>query len=80
MAKDVIYLGSNVSSDEGGVAMRSRYFPVWQYNKDKPEKFWVDFFIMANAKNYFIYHLDVYQGNNKANIDTNSALHKIPTT
>ena len=43
MAKEVFHLGPNVSFDEGGVAMRSRYCPVRQYNKDKPEKFRVDF-------------------------------------
>ena len=80
MAKDVFYLGENVSFDEGGVAMRSRYCPVRQYNKDKPEKFRVDFFIMADAEHHFIYHLDVYQGKNKANIDINQTLHKLPTT
>ena len=79
-AKHVFNLGPNVSFDEGGVAMRSRYCPVRQYNKDKPEKFRVDFFIMADAKHYFIYHLDVYQGKNKANIDIDPTLHNLPTT
>ena len=37
MAKKVFHIGPNVSFDEGGVAMRSRYCPVRQYNKDKPE-------------------------------------------
>ena len=80
MAKEVFHLGPNVSFDEGGVAMRSRYCPVRQYNKDKPEKFRVDFFIMADAAYHFIYHLDVYQGKNKANIDIDSTLRKLPTT
>ena len=39
------------------------------YNKDKPGKYRVDIFILANAKYYFIYHIDVYQGKNTANID-----------
>ena len=59
-AKEIFHLGKNVSFDEGGVAMRSRYCPVRQYNKDKPDKFRVDFFVMADTKYYFIYHLDVY--------------------
>ena len=42
--------------------MRSRFCPVHQYNKDKPDKFRVDFFILADVQHYFIYHLDVYQG------------------
>ena len=41
--------------DEGGIAMRSRYCPVRQYNKDKPNKYRVDFFILADASYYFIY-------------------------
>ena len=79
-AKNVFSLGPNVSFDEGGIAMRSRYCPVRQYNKDKPDKFRVDFFIMADAKHYFLYHLDVYQGKNRANIDIDSTLHNLPTT
>ena len=41
------------------------------YNKDKPDKFRVDFFILADSKHYFIYHFDVYQVKNKSNIDIN---------
>ncbi len=40
-----------------------------QYNKDKPDKYRADFFILADARDYFIYNLDVYQGKIKANID-----------
>ena len=68
MAKKIFYLGPNVSFDEGGVAMRSRFCPVRQYCKDKPAKYWVDFFILADSGDCFIYYLDVYQGKNKANI------------
>ena len=60
--------------------MRSCYCPVRQYNKDKPDKFRVDFFILADTKYYFIYHLDVYQGKNKANIDIDSTITHLPTT
>ena len=35
---------------------------------------------MADAKHYFIYHLDVYQGKNKANIDIDPTLRNLPTT
>ena len=79
-ARGVFHLGPNVSFDEGGVAMRSRYCPVRQYNKDKPDKYRVDFFILADAKHYFIYHLDVYQGKNKANIDIHPSVRNLPTT
>ena len=60
--------------------MRSRYCPVRQYNKDKPDKFRVGFFVMADTKYYFIYHLDIYQGANKSNIDIDASITKLPTT
>ena len=79
-AKEVFSLGANVSFDEGGIAMRSRYCPVRMYNKDKPDKFRVDFFLLADSIEYFIYHLDVYQGKNKSNIDIDNSLLHFPTT
>ena len=79
-AMKVFNLGDKVAFDEGGVAMRSRYCPIQMYNKDKPEKFRVDFFIMADAKYYFIYHLDVYQGKNKSNVDVHHEARRLPTT
>jgi len=60
--------------------IRSIYYPVRQYNKDKPAKFRVDLFILADSKHYFIYHLHVYQGKNKANIDNDRQLYHLPTT
>ena len=63
VAKKTFIMGPDVAFDEGGVAMRSRYCPVRQYNKDKPDKYRVDFFIMADARDYNVGHLDVYQGN-----------------
>ena len=60
--------------------MRSRYCPVQIYNRDRPDKFRVDFFILADSKHYFIYHLDVYQGKNKASIDINHLVKNLPTT
>ena len=80
MARDVFYLGPNAAFDEGGVAMRSRYCPVRQYNKDKPAKYRVEFFLLADTDYYNVFHLDVYQGSNKANIDIHPTLHKLPTT
>jgi hypothetical protein len=70
----------DLSFDEGGVGCRSRYCPVRQYNKDKPQKFRVDFFICADSKNYFILHLDVYQGKNAANIGIHDSIVDLPTT
>ena len=79
-ARHVFHLGPKASFDEGGIPMRSRYCPVRMYNKDKPDKFRVDFFILADSKYYFIFHLDVYQGKNKANIDIAPMISTLPTT
>ena len=74
--------GPNISFDEGGVASRSRMNPVRQYNKDKPDKFRVDFFVLCNNTPgaYFIIHIDVYQGRNTENIRIPPEIHKMPTT
>ena len=60
--------------------MRSRFCPVRMYNRDKPAKFRVDFFILADAKYYFISHLDVYQGANDRNVDVMPSVKHLPTT
>jgi hypothetical protein len=70
----------NCSFDEGGISCRSRYCPVRQYNKDKPAKFRVDFFILAGSKSYIIYHIDVYQGKNASNVGIEESCHNLPTT
>ena len=79
-ARNIFYLGPNVSFDEGGVPMRSRYCPVRMYNAKKTAKYRVDFFILADSQHYFIYHLDVYQGKNVANIDIHKDARNLPTT
>eukprot|EP00957_Ditylum_brightwellii_P165278 12584160-Ditylum_brightwellii.AAC.1 len=61
IAREILCLGPNASFDKGGVSMHSRFCPDWQYNKDKPDKLRVDFFILADVENYFIHHLDYYQ-------------------
>eukprot|EP00957_Ditylum_brightwellii_P086506 6582142-Ditylum_brightwellii.AAC.1 len=38
-ARKIFHLGPNAPFDEGGVPMQSRFCPVRQYNKDKPDKF-----------------------------------------
>ncbi len=43
--------GINLSFDEGGVASGLRFNPVRQYNKDKPQKVTVDFFVLCNLVN-----------------------------
>jgi Transposase IS4 len=79
-AKNVKYLGENLTFDEGGIGSRHRLNPVRQYNKDKPAKFRVDFFIMACSVSYFIHHLDVYQGANAKNVAIHRAARDLPTT
>jgi Transposase IS4 len=74
------YLGENLTFDEGGIGSRHRLNPVRQYNKDKPQKFRVDFFIMACSQTYFIHHLDVYQGANASNVGIHRVARSLPTT
>lgn len=66
--------------DEGGIGCRSRYCPCRQYNKDKPKKYRVDFFILSCSRTYAILHLDVYQGKNGNAIGVNKAIADFPTT
>ena len=74
--------GIDMSFNKGGIPSRSRMNPVWQYNKDKPNKYWVDFFVLANKskKKYFVQHIDVYQGQNAENINISDCIHEFPTT
>jgi hypothetical protein len=71
---------ANYAFDEGGIACRSRYCPVRQYNKDKPDKFRVDFFILAGSQSRFIQHMDVYQGKNASNVGIDPECMHLPTT
>ena len=73
-------LGPNATFDEGGVATRSQFCCVRQYNKDKLDKFRIDFFVLADSKYYFIRHIDVYQGKNASNIDIHPQAQNLPTT
>jgi hypothetical protein len=74
--------GQNLSFDKGGVASRSRMNLIRQYNKDKPKRFYVDFSVLANnaPNNYFIVHIDMYQGKNLENIDIPEEIKSLPTT
>ena len=56
-AQKTFILGKYVSIDEAGVGSRSRYNPIRQYNKDKPNKFRVDFF-WSNCQDYHA----IYEG------------------
>ena len=70
----------DLAFDEGGIGCRSRYCPVRQYNKDKPAKFRVDFFILASSTSYAILHMDVYQGKNATNSYIREEAKQLPTT
>ncbi len=71
-----------MSFDEGGVASRLWFNPIRQYNKDKPQKFRVDIFVLCNNSpgKYFILHCDVYQGKNLENIGIPEEITKLPST
>ena len=79
-ALSTFIMGPNMSFDEGGSACRSRMCPVRQHNKDKPDKYRVDFFILSDSKKYFIYHMDVYQGKNDHNCYIDKRAADLPTT
>jgi len=70
----------NMAFDEGGSSCRSRRCPVRQYNKDKPDKYRVDFFILAGSVSRVIYHIDVYQGRNATNVGISDEFKTLPTT
>lgn len=74
------HVPTDLAFDEGGVGCRSRYCPVRQYNKDKPQKFRVEMLIMSAAKTYQILHLEIYQGKNGNNVGVHPDLVDLPTT
>jgi hypothetical protein len=81
-AKRTFILGKECSFDQGGIANKSCYNPVRQYNASKPAKYRIDFFVLVNAsqcKN-FIYHLDIYQGKNSNNAHIVEEAWHLPTT
>ena len=79
-ARSTFKPGRYLSFDEGGIASRSRRNPIRQYNKDKPAKYRVDFFILSDSKYFFVYHLDPYQGKNSQDINVHERCKDFPTT
>jgi hypothetical protein len=81
-AKKCFIPGRFLSFDEGGIANKSKYNPVRQYNASKPDKYRIDFFVLANAVsgNNFVYHLDIYQGKNQTNAFIAREAWNLPTT
>ena len=80
-SKKKITPGFNLSFDEGVVASWSHFNPVWEYNKDMPQKFRVDFFVLCNKSPscYFILHFDAYQGKKVVTSDFHQKSY-LPTT
>ena len=79
-SKRSFLIPQDLAFDEGGIGCRSRYCPVRQYNKDKPAKFRVDFFILASSTSYAILHMDVYQGKNATNSYIREEAKQLTTT
>lgn len=67
---------SSLAFDE---ACRSRFCPIRQCQKDKPDRYPVDFFILEGTASQVIYHVDVYQGENPANVGIAPELVNLPT-
>ena len=68
-ASKTFKLSKTASFDEVSIATQSRFFCVWQYNKDKSDKFHIKLFVMADSTHEFVIHIDVYEVNNAVNID-----------
>ena len=66
--------------DEGCIATCSCIFCVRQYNKYKPDKFWIKFFFLDDITHWFIRHVRVYQVNNAGNIYVYEIYTNLPTT
>jgi hypothetical protein len=81
-AKHTFVLGRECSFDERGIASKSRFNPVRQYNSSKPDKYRIDFFVLVNTSQglNFIYHIDVYQGKNATNAHIDEEAWTLPTT
>ena len=45
----------------------------------KQEKRRIDFFVFSNRKYYFVWNIDMYQGNNEGNIDIHHRAKQLPT-
>lgn len=74
------HIGLQNVFDEGGILCRSRRCPIRMYNPQKPDKFRVEFFILACSDTYVIHNIDVYQGKNAMNIDIDPKIKDLLTT
>jgi hypothetical protein len=78
MSRQTFHAGPSLTFDEGGIPTRSRFCPVRVHNKDKPDKFRVDFFILARAIDHPMSHADVHQGQNDTNVGVSDEVGELP--
>ena len=52
-------LDPTAAFDEGGTETRICFYCGMQYNKDKPEKFCIDLFVLENRTHYFVRNIYV---------------------
>ena len=79
-AANTFIVGPTMTFDEGRQGNRSRFNPVRVYNASKPNKFAVEFFILCDANDYFIVHIDVYQGKQTTDLYIDDRARGLPTT
>ena len=79
-ASNVMHMSGELTFDEGGTASRHRRNPIRQFNGAKPQKFRIDYFLLTEAKSYFIHHADVHQGKNASEVNIHKEVHGVPTT
>jgi len=63
--------------DKGGTAGRHQRNPMRQFNGAKPQKFRMDCFILSDAHNHCIHHVDVHQGKNTLEANMHSDVHSV---
>ena len=66
--------------DKGGTASRHRHNSIRQLNSAKPQSFWIDCFLLTEAKSYFIHHAYMYQGKNASEVNIYKEVHGVPRT
>ena len=80
-AKRSFIMGHQISFGEDGIASKSRYNPVCQYNSSKQDKYQIDSFVLVNAGagKHFILNIKVHQEKNTANVHVVEEAWMLPT-
>ena len=73
-------LGQNSGFDEWDIATCSRFWCVRKYNKDKPEKSIIYFFVLTGRKYYFVWKIGIYLWKNAGKIDIYHRAKQLTTT